>query len=92
MGTETAAAFDLMSLERLLRDRHPVMCALTTKIEHGHDSGVEVIRLTFDGPALPEKTVHMFGVQANLDDRFESALLTCERTLAAVIRKAGLGG
>jgi len=78
----------LLRIERALKERHPVMAAMATKLERVVVFGLPTARLTFDGPALPEKVVHDFGMEANIGDGFASALRSCENVVAEAIRRA----
>ncbi len=66
-----------------LEQDHPVMAAMATKLERISQN---VIRITFDGPALPQKLT--LETSAAVAAPF---LEHCERAVAAAMKKAGLG-
>lgn len=70
---------------------HPLLSAMATKIEGFSRDGAGLTRITFDGPALPEKQVCEFSTYANAADGFWSALHECEVKVAAAMKKSGLG-
>ena len=76
-----------------LETNHPVLAAMATKIELTQQG----IRLTFDGPALPEKRhSELYVPQRPLPEDWrlciEPWLIECERDVAASMKKAGYSG
>jgi hypothetical protein len=94
---ETAAINRLLlNAAKTALAKHPVLEAMATQIAIIDDGGT-AIRFTFDGPALPEK--QFFQVSCSVlpsDDELirmiADTLPTCERAIAAAMRKAGYAG
>lgn len=89
----------LKEVERQLLSEHPVMAAMATKLERISTRAKEpytaIVRVTFDGPALPEKQQFEVGLPCDdFDARplIEAALRHCEKDLAASMKRAGYGG
>ncbi len=80
----------------LLETRHPVLSAMATKLERHEPEGEIVVRVSFDGPALPEKRHSELTFPRPLPegwrDCIEPWLMVCERDVAAAMRKAGYAG
>lgn len=82
-----------------LRNDHPVLGAMATKLERTtrpEDNAIDV-QITFDGPALPERRRGLMTLNHPLPEpviwktQIEAWLRRCEQDVAAAMRKAGLG-
>ncbi len=82
-----------------LRNDHPVMAAMATKLERlprEKSDGIDV-QITFDGPALPEKRRGLMTLALPLPapviwkTQIEAWLRMCEQDVAAAMKRAGLG-
>ncbi len=78
-----------------LREDHPVMAAMATKLERletDRELGWALVRITFDGPALPEKQHFAIVVEfGKYREQVVPALRECEVQIAAAMKKSGLG-
>ena len=85
-------------LSRLANERlkrHPVLEAMTSciEVEASLGSGGMLLRYVFDGPALPQKQARELTFDgALLAGALDEWLVAIEHDIAAVIKKAGLGG
>lgn len=78
-----------------LEQEHPVMAAMATKLERKtkRKSNSAEVRVTFDGPALPEQLHFAFLVTlGTFREQIRPALIECERQIAAAMKRAGYGG
>ncbi len=83
----------LLGVARTALDKHPVLAAMATQLQALPGP---LVRFTFDGPALPEKQFFEVSLESGAAHQYqmmiEAALPTCERAIAAAMRKAGYAG
>jgi hypothetical protein len=99
-GIDWASTVNLLEVVRSeLKETHPVLAAMATELNcttKQSDDGTLGLRITFDGPALPQKLrIECDRTRPKTSGEWQRTidewLQTCERDVAASMKSAGYG-